>query len=328
MSILAAHLRGCPRKGYTLIELLVVVSLIAVLIGLLFPAVQKVREAAAHAECTNNLKQLALACQHYEQAFGVLPPARVARDAYATWPILISPFIEQSNLFQQWDVHQGFSSQTFTARQTTVRLFFCPSRRKPMSSPAAQNVGPNGSLDGACGDYACCTGDGTDMNLCTAPGAMINGHVLNPPGPGPLGRIHGVDQPNTSPPRQPLVPVLSFTGYTTLMGIPDGASHTFLLGEKHVRFGHLGQASEGDQAYYSGWNFNAAERVAGPNYPIARDPFDNSVNHSDQFGSWHEGVCLFAFADGHVQGLSTSTDVINLGRLADRADGATITIDH
>ena len=236
------------RRGFTLIELLVVIAIIAILIALLVPAVQKVRESAARTQCSNNLKQLALGCHNYQDAKKGLPPARVARDAYATWIVLIMPYIEQDALYKQWDITKGFSSQNAIARETTIPICFCPSRRTPMISPAGQNTGPNGGKAGACGDYGCCAGNGSNRNLYLANGAMINGHVIDPKGPGPQSGSNGIDQPNTNPPAQPLVPILAFDSYTSLAWITDGTSNTLLLGEKHVRFGHFGENGEGDQA--------------------------------------------------------------------------------
>jgi prepilin-type processing-associated H-X9-DG protein len=109
--------------------------------------------------------------------------------------------------------------------------------------------------------------------------------------------------------------------------IPDGTSNTFLLGEKHVRPDHFGEAGDGDKAYYSGLSYNTAQRAAGPNYLLA-DPHDGGTHHDMRFGGPHPAMCLFAFVDGHVSAINIAIDANNLGRLANRQDGQTINVDH
>jgi prepilin-type N-terminal cleavage/methylation domain-containing protein/prepilin-type processing-associated H-X9-DG protein len=325
-----------PRnpRGFTLIELLVVIAIIAVLIGLLLPAVQKVREAANRSSCGNNLKQLALAFHSYHDAFRSLPPDRVGRDAYITWAGLILPFIEQENIYKLWNtgpngVTWKYADQPPEALEAQVKTFFCPSRRSPgQISDGTHNTGNAGNRPGICGDYAVCCGDGKvpdgsggwqhdDMNG-DRDGDRANGAIIisNPPPDNPW--------PN---------PVATFKSQTTLASITDGTSSTFLLGEKHVRPGQFGQGGDGDNSLYSGSAYKSAHRCAGRFHPLARSPNDPIPqdppgSYHYNFGSYHPGLCQFAFADGSVHAIRVTIDTDNLERLANRHDGEVITAEY
>src|SRR5205809_6236869 len=106
------HLRqraASPRRGFTLIELLVVIAIIAILIGLLVPAVQKVRDAAARSQCQNNLKQIATALHNYHDANKKFPYGGVTNgpccgtQSGPNWAVFLLPYIEQGNLYKQYD---------------------------------------------------------------------------------------------------------------------------------------------------------------------------------------------------------------------------------
>jgi prepilin-type N-terminal cleavage/methylation domain-containing protein len=321
------------QRGFTLIELLVVIAIIAILIALLVPAVQKVREAAARTQCANNLKQIGLAIHNYHDAGGQLPPARVCREACATWPVLILPYVEQDNVYKLWNSTNPrfpwqYKDQPPAAQQALVKTFFCPSRRGPMFSPADQNGGTNGGAVSATGDYACCDGDGVSRNTRDARGAMISPILVTDPpyrNDDPDGDVIDTNR------------IVSFRSRTNFSSISDGLSNTLLVGEKHVRPERFGRSSE-DRAYYSGQSYITAQRSAGCTSinpqtglcsggirPLAPFPTYSGSNWSTIFGGPHTGICQFVFCDGSVHTLSVSIDPTNLRRLADRNDGEVIT---
>jgi prepilin-type N-terminal cleavage/methylation domain-containing protein len=294
------------RSAFTLIELLVVIAIIALLVALLLPAVQQAREAARRNQCGNNLKQMALAVHNFEDAYKTLPSSRMGPQ-HATWFVQILPFIDQAPLYNQWNVKNSYYVQTVAVQTASLPVFNCPSRRGAMLS-TLNEVSTTGVPDtlehpGALGDYA---GNG---------GQFVNSIVDNPLCRGAMCQANSEVVSSQ---------IVSTESRTKLRDVTDGTSNTFLIGEKHVPDSKFGQSgtSPGDGAIYNGDFPRNFSRLAGlPSFNLGQGPKDLAGPWHCKFGSWHPGICQFAFTDGHVANISTSIDINVLNRLAVRDDG-------
>jgi prepilin-type N-terminal cleavage/methylation domain-containing protein/prepilin-type processing-associated H-X9-DG protein len=298
-------------RGFTLIELLVVISIIAILIGLLLPAVQKVREAASRTTCNNNLKQMGLAIHNYHDVNKALPPSRVGPQ-HATWFVIILPYLEQDALYKQWDLSRTYYEQPLTVQNAIVRAYVCPSRGRSAMASTQFEVSSTGIPDsqehpGTQGDYACNGGQ------------FYNAIVDHPLCQGPMcyasSQVNGSGQ------------VISSQSQTALKDITDGTSQTFLIGEKHSVRSKEGQSgpSWGEGAIWNGDFPRNFSRIAGQtNWNLGQGPNDLTGPWHCKFGSWHPGVCQFLFCDGHVVALANGVDMDTLQKLACRNDGKVI----
>jgi prepilin-type N-terminal cleavage/methylation domain-containing protein/prepilin-type processing-associated H-X9-DG protein len=332
--------RRLSRRAFTLIELLVVIAIIAILIGLLVPAVQKVREAAARAQCANNLKQIGLAVHNYHDTRKSLPPDRIAM-GWATWAVLILPYLEQGSAYNRWNIQKRFYEQNGPPGsandpcQINVPIYFCPSRRdvptvfsQPM--PKAADLAQNGvARPGGLCDYANNGGtNGSDGALVEAGSWLTSPPNLNLDLLPPLGPI---------PPLGTLC--VSFRSNTTLLSITDGTSNTLLIGEKFIYPTDLSGQTGTDGSVFSSGNGqeNSFRRFVGNNGaspPVLRPlvsttedpgPNNNGAKWADKaFGGWHTGVCMFVFCDGSVKGIPVSIPITTLQLLGVRNDGQPI----
>ena len=177
------------RRGFTLIELLVVIAIIAILIGLLLPAIQKVREAASRSTCQNNFKQLITAAHNYENAYRYFPPAGKGYGSCGTAAgtkilnmsgfVLLLPYIEQTALYNQLNLEESFGSRVngsgalvgtqptnnMRLMATPISSFVCPSDNGNRLTPANATYGPSTANGGEKTNYEFIT-RGADYGTC------------------------------------------------------------------------------------------------------------------------------------------------------------------
>jgi prepilin-type N-terminal cleavage/methylation domain-containing protein len=292
--------RFSPRRSaFTLIELLVVIAIIAILIGLLLPAVQKVREAAARMSCSNNLKQLGLSMHSHNDAVGKFPYLRSGGGQNRhTWAMQLLPYFEQQNLLRVYQTpitgvsmtdghnnHTATAPEIVAARQTQLKVMLCPTRH---GTSTLSPITTGSTVTGAPGDYAAASGD-TGTAPTTGVFKLVNSnHML---------------------------------AGTRISDMSDGTSNTFMMGEKHIQLTALNDPIQ-DGMILSASENQTYHRRAGASWPLAQS---NTTTLNNQFGSWHTGVVQFAFGDGSVRAIRTSIVGTTLGYLANIADGQVIT---
>jgi prepilin-type N-terminal cleavage/methylation domain-containing protein/prepilin-type processing-associated H-X9-DG protein len=354
--------RRRPRTGFTLIELLVVIAIIGVLVALLLPAVQSAREAARRAQCTNNLKQIALAAHNYESAHGSfpignrglqlvypgLPPCGILTDPPSSVPIghsafvFILPYIEDGTQYNAYNIVRTYDSlSNVTGISTRVATYICPT-----DTPADPD--PTGDIPVTQGSYGCVRGTWETM--------AINWTVSSEP-PDPKGLYPGTCN------QGPGDGMFSVEWSHTISSATDGLSNTFLFGEMS-RFRNE-PAGSNFMFNLIGWLWAGPPWTGNPYWPndirvtggtscvpklnAPPDTTGNVLNacfatvsfppdwvtvpacqNLGQFGfrSLHPGGGNFAMADGSVRFVKDGINVPTYRALATRAGGETIGADQ
>jgi prepilin-type N-terminal cleavage/methylation domain-containing protein len=299
-------------RGFTLVELLVVIAIIAVLIGLLLPAVQKVREAAARSRCQNNLKQIGLGLHNYESAFKNFPMG--VGNAYTgsaamkyDWQMQLLPYIEQEPLFQRFDpkiAYNVVNASNNAAQKTGVSVFQCPSSKTPLPK-----------MTSCCGAFP-----GVEDVAATSYSALAT-HLTVPEGTAAIATAGAGGSHLNRASTNRGSGLIFCQSKVKLAEVSDGLSNTFLASEVFSDYDdNYKQSVSGPTQQCPGKNCYLANYWSFGSHMTTAFGINTYAGYfASGVQSWHPSGAVFVFGDAHVSFLSESIDQAKLEALTTRS---------